>query len=1001
MKKRYALGLLLGLFFSSSSPAYSQEKKIISLKKVTSDQGLSSYYITKIIRDFKGFFWIGTQEGLVRYDGKTFLTFSSGADEKHRLGSTYISDIIEDKQRGCIYALTSYGDVTVIDVRTAIVKKRITIDNLKRNLSEKWLRCLYLQNNILWIGTSKGAYAYDLDRDIYLNITLKSNGSIEAFNVAKISEDEQGQIWLFCNEHGILLIGKKLNEVDNLKITTSLKDDKTSENKFLYWDVSFHENKMYAATSKGLQEYNRVNNKINILPTRKVAILRSSEILCLAFSSANIMWFSANSNFYKYDLATDKIIEYHEETKSDDWCSYVYQAFYDKISNTVWLGTQAGIASFSLEQGPFKPFYESANSEIKIKLAYSLDAVNDSVVYCGDENGLFRVSVQSHEIKKIDKRALNMLLFRDGTGRLLVGNRKGVFLVDVAAANVVRYSYLNEINDDQLNSCVKFNDSLIAFGSFIQKGLHIWNTNSNKITTYHDSLKNRIKDLTIINNLFKGSAPELYILTEKSIIEFNPLTKTYKSHYIKKQDGNGVYGNYMDMLETAGSYWIATYGSGLLHVTKDFQIKSIYSTKNNLCNNCVYKVFDIGDSVIVATTNKGLAVISDRKKLVKNYYKSDGLNASEFQQYCATEGNGKIYAGGVNGFTIIDPKYFTTNPTPPKFYFTNIKTQTNGLTVDTSDLEIKELKIPNNWLQTNISFVGINYSNPDRVKYQYRIKERSDKWSDPSTQNFVSLIGLSPGTYTLEAKAANEDGVWCQPKTLLLTFLPKWYQTIWFDIALALAVSGILYAFYRYRISQLKKQQEIRVGIASDLHDDIGSALNTVKVFTHLAKRDVQKEEHLSQIEESLTQATIGLRDMIWILDDSQDTLQEIMERIKKFALPVTNANSINFECSAETAEGENRVSKTKKRNLLLIAKESINNCVKYAQCKNIQVMLQQKKHKITLIIKDDGVGFDAATASQGYGLKNIQHRAKQMNCTAEIISAKGEGTTIKIMSKP
>jgi hypothetical protein len=115
--------------------------------------------------------------------------------------------------------------------------------------------------------------------------------------------------------------------------------------------------------------------------------------------------------------------------------------------------------------------------------------------------------------------------------------------------------------------------------------------------------------------------------------------------------------------------------------------------------------------------------------------------------------------------------------------------------------------------------------NPGRVTYQYRIKERSAKWGNLGTQNFVNLIGLNPGTYTLEVKAANEDGVWCAPKSLTLIFLPKWYQTLWFDFVVAMALVGLMYAFYRYRIRQLKKQQQIRVDIASDLHDDIGSAL--------------------------------------------------------------------------------------------------------------------------------------------------------------------------------
>jgi signal transduction histidine kinase len=136
---------------------------------------------------------------------------------------------------------------------------------------------------------------------------------------------------------------------------------------------------------------------------------------------------------------------------------------------------------------------------------------------------------------------------------------------------------------------------------------------------------------------------------------------------------------------------------------------------------------------------------------------------------------------------------------------------------------------------------------------------------------------------------------------------------------------------------------------------------------------------------------------MIWILDNSQDTLQEILERIKKFALPVAMAQGIKLDCINLAAADEQAVTKTKKRNLMLIAKESINNSFKYSGCKNIQVTLSQVNRKASLVISDDGRGFDTAVATQGNGLGNIQYRAKQINAVAKIVSAPGAGTVVTI----
>lgn len=234
---------------------------------------------------------------------------------------------------------------------------------------------------------------------------------------------------------------------------------------------------------------------------------------------------------------------------------------------------------------------------------------------------------------------------------------------------------------------------------------------------------------------------------------------------------------------------------------------------------------------------------------------------------------------------------------------------------------------------------------------------------------------------------------------LTLVFLPKWYETTWFKIAIGLAIAGLFYSLYRYRISQLQRQQQIRREIASDLHDDIGSTLNSVKVYIHLVETSPGKEEYLNQIKESLKQASIGLRDMIWVLDENRDTVEEWINRVKQFAFPLANASGVTINI---VANGINNVElkKTEKRNLLLIAKEAINNSIKYANCKNIDVTIERLNGKTILIIKDDECGFENSAITSGYGLKNIKERARQINHTAVIHSKKSEGTKISIAPK-
>jgi signal transduction histidine kinase len=206
-----------------------------------------------------------------------------------------------------------------------------------------------------------------------------------------------------------------------------------------------------------------------------------------------------------------------------------------------------------------------------------------------------------------------------------------------------------------------------------------------------------------------------------------------------------------------------------------------------------------------------------------------------------------------------------------------------------------------------------------------------------------------------------------------------------------------IYGLLRYRIDQLRKQQEIRKQIGSDLHDDIGSVLNTLKIFTHLAKREPENKSHLDQIEESITQATTGLRDMIWVLEEPEDTIFELTERIKKFALPVCIANNIKFNTNIQSDNKTRNLLKTEKRNLLLIAKESINNSIKYSQCKNISVSIVQFNQELGITISDDGIGFKMEDVIYGKGLKNIQYRAGQINFSCQMDATLNGGTTIHL----
>ncbi len=451
------------------------------------------------------------------------------------------------------------------------------------------------------------------------------------------------------------------------------------------------------------------------------------------------------------------------------------------------------------------------------------------------------------------------------------------------------------------------------------------------------------------------------------------------------------------MCEANGYYWIAAYGTGIIQLDSTFKVKKIFNSLYGLSDNGVYQIFPVKDRLVI-TSDNGLSVLDLNTLKFKRYYQEDGLHSNSFEEVAGTMKDGLIYAGGVKGFTIIDPSKFTTNLIPPKLYINRvfIDRPNNATDIDTTNLNLKQLEVPNDALQVTLNFSGINYSNPERTTFAYRIKEKNESWVNIGTQNYINIIGLSHGTYHVEVKAANEDDLWCEPVVLTLVYLPKWNETWWFKVIIIIAAIGFGYGAYRIRLYQIMKQQKIRRDVASDLHDDIGSSLNSVKVFAHLAKANPSQQEYITNIEDNLEHATIGLRDMIWILDDKHDTISDLCSRLEQYAAKPAVAIGIQVHFSIADGLQHSILTKPVKRNLFLIAKECINNCVKYAACENIWVTIILKSKRLMVVIKDDGKGFEYKENMEGYGLSNIKYRATQINFTSEIRSD-ASGTEIAI----
>jgi len=737
---------------------------------------------------------------------------------------------------------------------------------------------------------------------------------------------------------------------------------------------------------------NAISEKTSPATGQPVFAITKDKDQNLFFSTENFLYkLNINSGSY-FTLVSTKHNSDIDNLKS------VYHIYFE--DNIVWIGCQNGLAYFKNNPAEFNTFFNSSNSSTKIAHAYFLYPLNDSVIFSTAENGLYKVNMKTDQIEAVDESRVYDFIFTDPGKKIIVSNRNGLFILNNGALKSISdiYGEFKLYTDYRINSAIPINRECIAMGTENYKGVLVWNYVKHTVENFRKDSKEVKLEENVTNNIFFLKENMFCILGDNSFSEFNYAKKGIRTFQFQKKDSNGLCNLFFDMCSYKNEFYLASYGNGVLRLDKDLNLKQIISTQNGLSNNGVYKLLPWKDSLLFITTNSGLSIYNASNTSFKRYYESDGLHNDNFEETSGNSYNNTLFAGGAKGFTVIYPENIKPNDIPPLLYFNRVRIELpDGHQLDTSNLDAKFYNIPNNAIQSNIYFSGINYSNPERTSFAYRITEQSKSWINISTQNFVTLIGLSPGTYHLQVKAANEDGVWSQPKELTLIFEPKWYQTWWFYLLIAITVAGILYALYRYRIAQIKKQHEIRKNIATDLHDDLGSTLNSVKVFTNLAISGVKQEESLQQVKDNLTEATMSLRDMIWVLDDSLDTVDELITRLKQFAIPVAAASNIEAIIKADSEVNSRQLMKEEKRNLFLICKEAINNSIKYAAATQIQLNISPAGKKIQIIIADNGKGFDEAIVKKGYGLKNMQYRAGQIKYRINLSSSVGKGTTITI----
>jgi len=972
-------------FFGKSSQA--QNIKLVTLKTIEAIDNNSLANVRSILQDRYGFAWIASQDGLIRFDGRNGLLYSKNSPNlKQAISNNDIDAMLPEQGTDFMWVISSYGGIEKINLKTTDVEQRIRFSSGKPNSQNYFFRGFELSGDSIYTCTQEGIF-FSVSR-------ISGQWKQRAVSIGRYGNTvEKFLLWkekilLFLDSGNLLVLNPAELSVEQV-IRLSYK-------------------RIYAVSGTLMQELivGTDNGIFNVS-------VKMNRITCQDFSSALFagvpvtsllshgedLYIGSTKGLYVMSASGQGPYSIYRASKGKEENRWLMNSTYmNWVDDQLWVGNEFGVAAIK-KHNPFTPFLQDYESEKKLAHVFSLYLEKDHLLHIATSAGYYRLNTESLELKQIGKPSYIISCFPGIRNETVLSGFDGTKIVEGEKLIPIstRYPALKVLDSEPVIPAVVYRDSMYFFASFYGKGIYCYDSRKEKLELLNQQSSPIRLSQTTITNLFLAKNRFLWILTDNRVDVIDIWSWTIKSHELLSPHTQEPLNIIKDMCQVKDLYYLAVYGVGIIELDSDMRVRKVIAQKEGIENINLYKIFPIGDSALITTSNNGAYVYNTLTGDVKSYFSEDGLNSNGFEQFSGYMHKGRCIIGGIDGLTIVDLQKIKENSSPPRLYFNKISIERLTGKTDSANLAFKKMVIPNDALQTTVYLSGINWSNPGRTTFSWRITENGEKWTDIGTQNSIPLIAIKAGIYHLQVKAANEDGIWSEPKELVLEFLPKWYQTWWFKLLIILATAGIIYAFYRYRIGQIKKQHEIRKNIATDLHDDLGSTLNSVKVFTNLAIRGVNQEESLQQIKDNLSEATLGLRDMIWVLDDSLDTVEELVIRLKQFALPIATASNMEATITAGSDVSKLRLSKEEKRNLFLVCKEAINNSIKYSAASRLYVSVTPMGKKIKISITDDGKGFDVESGKTGYGLKNMKYRAGQVKYAITISSAQGQGTTIEI----
>lgn len=945
-------------------------------RRYTTRDGLVADRITVITQDQQGFMWMGSLFGLSRYDGTRFTTVTLPALQQYKSVTSLLA-LNNKVYAGFIFAggLMEY------------YKGRVTAYSIKPGNKGA-------DNDIMALGSqgqdvlvANGINEVYRFRNKKFELLCRFDSSTTVSAVGAMAADKQGRIWISTSK-GLLLYDK-----GSLTIPAIASGS-----------ILFMQN-----TNRGMMVVRMDQQQRTIIEVfddklHATKLWETGYVRQIPFQQNN------GNNYWGIDV-THGLFRLTSEGDIDFFASASYldpeikYLFADRESN-LWMATDPGVLKISNVPAVSYEFNELAPG------GGDVVSGKDSITWCNNAKYLYRIKnnvlTKMPEFRNSGNGGyLGSMMLDENNNLWICGWDRGLWKLHYENDKLITNEFIESYQNKEVNVNCLANDG--RGNVWVAGHTGIFHIRNGKIAG-HFMLNGKEGTPVFITAIaVDAKRKELWVGENTSgLIHLsyadNGSSLNYKIlQYFGTKEG--LTDTYVRSLEfdSKNNLWVGTRLGGIFRINKvqdeNYQVKH-YGSQNGLSCSRVTDIAEEKGTAVWFATCDGIFRFSQGSEAWQSYNVSDGLLGAEIFSLSPDATAKHVWAVSGQGVTSMSYGALTTAPAPQ----INI-TQVSVLgQEDTSALLLHDAKkLSADESSIGFVFAGTSYTDEKKIRYKYMLQGYDKNWSPPVQSNNVNYASLPFGDYTFKVMASNGTKWSEQPATFSFRVIRPFYKSFWF-IALIICLVGLSFYFIRiYRLKQKLKLEKLRVNIARDLHDDIGSALGSINLLSENATRRLATNKSVEEVEGvfkkigySAQSMLDSMDDIIWTINPEKDSLEDLLIRMREFAIPLLEAKNIAFDINMNTTDGL-KPSMEIKRNIYLIFKESIFNIVRHSGATQVNIKASFNSRSYHLTISDNGKGFLQNTASSRNGLKNMKKRADLSDAQLEIGSAPGEGTSIQL----